>query len=81
MYCAHIGNSHRLTQFIKRRNPHHAINHLASAGLMGAGIAQVTSVQAGLPVVMKDRTRDAVVRGEKQIADELNGAYFINCSR
>jgi enoyl-CoA hydratase/carnithine racemase len=44
---------------------------ILGAGLMGAGIAQVTSVQAGLPVAVKDRTREAVVRGEKQVSDEL----------
>lgn len=46
---------------------------ILGAGLMGAGIAQVTSLQARLPVVLKDRTPEAIVRGEKQIMDELNG--------
>jgi enoyl-CoA hydratase/long-chain 3-hydroxyacyl-CoA dehydrogenase len=41
------------------------------AGLMGAGIAHVTSLVAGLPVTLKDRTREAVLRGEAQVADEL----------
>lgn len=40
------------------------------AGLMGAGIAQVSAV-AGLKVVLKDRDASSVARGEKQIGGSL----------
>lgn len=40
------------------------------AGLMGAGIAQVSAV-AGLRVVLKDREAAAVARGEQQISASL----------
>lgn len=40
------------------------------AGLMGAGIAQV-SANAGLRVVLKDKDRKGLARGEKQVADSL----------
>lgn len=43
---------------------------ILGAGLMGAGVAQVTSA-AGLTVVLKDRDRAGVARGEKQVADNL----------
>ena len=43
------------------------------AGLMGAGIAQVTAA-AGTGVVLKDRDAAAVARGEKQISANLQGA-------
>jgi enoyl-CoA hydratase/long-chain 3-hydroxyacyl-CoA dehydrogenase len=43
---------------------------IVGAGLMGAGIAQVSSV-AGLRVVLKDKEAAAVARGEKQIAASL----------
>jgi enoyl-CoA hydratase/long-chain 3-hydroxyacyl-CoA dehydrogenase len=42
------------------------------AGLMGAGIAQVTA-GAGLNVVLKDRDAAGLARGEAQIAETLNG--------
>lgn len=40
------------------------------AGLMGAGVAQVTT-SAGLSVVLKDRDQQGLARGEAQIADAL----------
>ena len=46
---------------------------IMGAGLMGAGIAQV-SVAAGLKVVMKDRDAGGVARGEKQVWDGLSAA-------
>ena len=43
---------------------------IVGAGLMGAGVAQV-SAMAGLRVVLKDRAAAAVARGEKQVGDGL----------
>ena len=41
------------------------------AGLMGAGIAQVSAL-AGIAVVLKDREPAAVARGEKHVSDALS---------
>jgi enoyl-CoA hydratase / long-chain 3-hydroxyacyl-CoA dehydrogenase len=43
------------------------------AGLMGAGVAQVTA-SAGLNVVLKDRDAAAIARGEKQIDNNLSSS-------
>ena len=43
------------------------------AGLMGAGIAYVSTATARLPVRMKDRDGDATARGVKYVADILDG--------
>ncbi len=41
------------------------------AGLMGAGIANV-SIDKGYRTILKDITNDAIVRGQNQIAQNLN---------
>ena len=48
------------------------------AGLMGAGIAQVSAV-AGLRVMLKDRDAAAVARGEKQIGTSLVSTFCFTC--
>ena len=42
------------------------------AGLMGAGIADVSLNKAKLNVLLKDATEDGLARGEKQISDNLD---------
>jgi enoyl-CoA hydratase / long-chain 3-hydroxyacyl-CoA dehydrogenase len=41
------------------------------AGLMGAGIAEVSATKAGLNVLLRDKMLAGLARGEKQIADNL----------
>lgn len=43
------------------------------AGLMGAGIAQV-SIEQGYQVILKDIAQPALVRGQNQIFKNLNGS-------
>lgn len=52
--------------------PSRRVNTVAvmGAGLMGAGIAQV-SAQKGMRVLLKDRDVKGLSRGEKQIVDNL----------
>jgi len=45
---------------------------ILGAGLMGAGVAQVSAV-AGYQVVLKDKDRAGIARGEKQVSDSLDG--------
>jgi len=45
---------------------------ILGAGLMGAGIAQVSVATAGIKVVLKDREAGSVMRGEKQVWDGLS---------
>lgn len=54
----------------------HPIDTVAvlGAGLMGAGIAQVSAVQAGRRVLLKDRDQKGLVRGEAQIQKNLDGS-------
>lgn len=42
------------------------------AGLMGAGIAQVSSLNANCDVVLKDKFNQGLVRGEQQIRKNLD---------
>ena len=42
------------------------------AGLMGAGIADVSLNKAKLKVLLKDATEAGIARGEKQISDNLD---------
>jgi enoyl-CoA hydratase/long-chain 3-hydroxyacyl-CoA dehydrogenase len=61
------------------------------AGLMGAGIAEVSAVTAKYRVFLKDRDAGAVSRGENQLLKSLNGKlkkkkisnydYCLNTSR
>ena len=44
---------------------------MLGAGLMGAGIAQV-SIDKGIQVILKDVTLDGIARGEEQIEKGLN---------
>lgn len=55
-------------------NPARKVQHLSivGAGLMGAGIAQV-SAERGLMVRLKDVAPDGIARGQKQIWRELDG--------
>jgi enoyl-CoA hydratase / long-chain 3-hydroxyacyl-CoA dehydrogenase len=55
--------------------PKHPINKVAvlGAGLMGAGIAQVSLVNGKYTVLLKDKDIAGVSRGEKVIVDELKG--------
>jgi enoyl-CoA hydratase/long-chain 3-hydroxyacyl-CoA dehydrogenase len=41
------------------------------AGLMGAGIAEVSAHKAGATVLLRDKTIDGLSRGEKQITDNM----------
>merc|ERR1711981_273694 len=52
--------------------PSHETSTIAvlGAGLMGAGIAQV-SVEKGLKVLLKDQTSEFVAKGERTITDNL----------
>jgi 3-hydroxyacyl-CoA dehydrogenase/enoyl-CoA hydratase/3-hydroxybutyryl-CoA epimerase len=52
--------------------PVHKVGVLG-AGLMGAGIAYVTSAQAGIPVRLKDRDPESVGRGLSAVRDILDG--------
>jgi 3-hydroxyacyl-CoA dehydrogenase / enoyl-CoA hydratase / 3-hydroxybutyryl-CoA epimerase len=52
--------------------PVHKVGVLG-AGLMGAGIAYVTSAQAGIPVRLKDRDPESVGRGLSSVRDILDG--------
>jgi len=53
--------------------PKHDVKTLAvlGAGLMGAGIAQVTATK-GIRTLLKDKTPEGVARGEKHISDDLS---------
>jgi enoyl-CoA hydratase/long-chain 3-hydroxyacyl-CoA dehydrogenase len=54
--------------------PKHKANNIAvlGAGLMGAGIAQVSAENGKYTVFLKDRDAASVGRGEKTISDNLN---------
>eukprot|EP00607_Mallomonas_marina_P000634 CAMPEP_0182428424 /NCGR_PEP_ID=MMETSP1167-20130531/23019_1 /TAXON_ID=2988 /ORGANISM="Mallomonas Sp, Strain CCMP3275" /LENGTH=697 /DNA_ID=CAMNT_0024611343 /DNA_START=267 /DNA_END=2360 /DNA_ORIENTATION=+ len=54
-------------------SPKHQVQNIAvlGAGLMGAGIAQVSAEKGEYRVFMKDRDLAAVSRGEKMIEDDL----------
>ncbi|HWN68848.1 MAG TPA: fatty acid oxidation complex subunit alpha FadJ, partial [Haliangium sp.] len=52
--------------------PVHKVGVLG-AGLMGAGIAYVTSALAGIPVRLKDRDPESVGRGLSSVRDILDG--------
>lgn len=64
------------TELKKNRygKPDRPVNTMAviGAGLMGAGIAQV-SAQKGVRVLLKDQNASAASKGEKTIADDMNG--------
>lgn len=54
--------------------PAHPVNKVAvwGAGLMGAGIAEVTAGQAGKQVLLKDKFSKGLARGEAQIKKNLD---------
>lgn len=47
---------------------------MLGAGLMGAGITQVSAQKAGYQVVLYDRDQKGIARGEKQVYTNLNSA-------
>jgi enoyl-CoA hydratase / long-chain 3-hydroxyacyl-CoA dehydrogenase len=66
------------TNAVKKHNfgsPSHPIQKVAvlGAGLMGAGIAQVSVDNGKYTVLLKDKNVEGVSRGEKVIVDELKG--------
>ena len=72
-----IGIFHGTTA-VKKHNygkPKKSVETVAvlGAGLMGAGIAQVSAVNGKLRTLLKDKDEAGVSRGEKQIVDALAG--------
>ncbi|KAJ1443999.1 Trifunctional enzyme subunit alpha [Ochromonadaceae sp. CCMP2298] len=75
--AALIGLFHGTTAVKKHSfgKPSHPVKKIAvlGAGLMGAGIAQVSVVNGKYDVLLKDKDEAGVSRGEKVIVDELKG--------
>lgn len=74
----HIFRSRSRTKDSVTGTPHHVSKiGVIGAGLMGAGIATVTTADAGLPVRIRDLDWTALGSGLRDIRDEVNGRRYL----